>query len=62
MSLLKIFILIAMLATATVLTLGVVGMMRQKHSPKRSNSLMRWRIIFQAVALLLLAMTVWWNV
>ncbi|MDI9348755.1 MAG: twin transmembrane helix small protein [Candidatus Symbiobacter sp.] len=61
MPVLNLFILVAMMATAAVLSFGVVGMMRRNHSPERSNLLMRLRIVFQAVALLLLAMTLWWQ-
>ncbi|MCX8505215.1 MAG: twin transmembrane helix small protein [Alphaproteobacteria bacterium] len=59
MNLLNSFILMAMLATAIVLGLGVAGMMRRRHSPERSNLLMRLRIVFQAVAVVLLALTIW---
>ena len=42
-----------MLATAGVLIAGVVGLVRGSQDPRRSNQLMRWRIILQAAALAL---------
>lgn len=46
---------ILMLATLGVLIAGMVGMARS-GDPRRSNKLMRWRIILQGSALLLFAL------
>ena len=43
----------AMLGTLGVLFAGMLGMVRSDANPGRSNTLMRWRIILQAVALVL---------
>lgn len=48
-------IAILMLATLGVLIAGMVGMVRGGGDPARSNRLMRWRVILQGAALLLLA-------
>ena len=45
-----------MLATVGVLIAGMVGLVRGGGDPRRSNRLMRWRIILQAAALLLFAL------
>jgi hypothetical protein len=42
-----------MIATAGVLFAGLIGLARGSTDPRRSNRLMRWRVILQAVALLL---------
>ena len=52
---LVILIGILMLATLGVLIVGMVGMVRGGGDPARSNRLMRWRVILQGAALLLLA-------
>lgn len=44
-----------LLATLGVLIAGMVGMVRGGHDPARSNKLMRWRVILQGAALLLMA-------
>lgn len=44
-----------MLATLGVLIAGMVGLVRG-GDPRRSNQLMRWRVILQAGALLLFAL------
>jgi len=44
-----------MLGTLGVLIAGMVGMVRAESDPMRSNRLMRWRVILQGAALLLLA-------
>ena len=46
---------ILMLGTLGVLIAGMVGMVRGGGDPARSNRLMRWRVILQGAALLLLA-------
>ena len=45
-----------MLGTLGVLIAGMVTMVRSTPDPARSNSLMRWRVILQGAALLLLAL------
>ncbi|MFL5282531.1 MAG: twin transmembrane helix small protein [Rhodopila sp.] len=45
---------ILLFATLGVLLAGVLGMVREQD-PRRSNKLMRWRVILQASALILLA-------
>ena len=45
-----------MLATLGVLIVGVIGMLRPDHDPRRSNQLMRWRVLLQAAALLLMVL------
>jgi len=42
-----------MFATVGVLFAGLIGLARSTTDPRRSNRLMRWRIILQAGALLL---------
>ena len=53
-----VLLILAMAATLAALGLGVVGMFTD--SPfynKHRNAIMRWRVLFQAVALGLLALT-----
>ena len=52
---LTVLIGLLLLATLGVLIAGMVGMVRG-GDPQRSNQLMRWRVILQGAALLLLAM------
>jgi hypothetical protein len=47
---------ILLLATLGVLVAGMVGMVRGGQDPARSNRLMRWRVILQGAALLLMAL------
>ena len=47
-----VLLFLAMAATLGVLFAGLIGLARGSD-PARSNRLMRWRIIFQAIALLL---------
>jgi hypothetical protein len=53
---LSILVVIAMLATLGVLIAGMVGMVRGTNDPRRSNRLMRYRVMLQAVALALFAL------
>lgn len=48
-------IVLLMFGTLGVLVAGMVGMVRANSDPARSNRLMRWRVILQGAALLLLA-------
>jgi hypothetical protein len=52
---LTVLIGLLLLATLGVLVAGMVGMVRG-GDPHRSNRLMRWRVILQGAALLLLAL------
>jgi hypothetical protein len=45
-----------MLATLGVLLAGMVGLVRGNGDPRRSNVLMRWRVVLQFVTLLLFAL------
>jgi Hypoxia induced protein conserved region len=53
---LSVLVVIAMLATLGVLIAGMVGMVRGTNDPRRSNRLMRYRVMLQAVALALFAL------
>jgi hypothetical protein len=53
---LTIMVAVLMLATLGVLIAGMVGMVRGGGDPRKSNRLMRWRIILQGAALLLFAL------
>lgn len=59
-SFLTILLIAAMAATLITLLMGIVGMVKtDKHSPARSNQLMRWRIYFQAIAVILFGLLLW---
>ena len=47
---------LAMLGVLGALAAGMIGMVRGGGDPMRSNRLMRWRVILQAVALMLFAL------
>ncbi len=49
---------LAIIAVAIVLVLGLVNMMRG-GSPNRSQSLMRWRVMLQFVAIIVIMATIW---
>ena len=51
---LTILLVLALAGTLGVLLAGVFGLARGGGDPRRSNMLMRWRVILQATALLLL--------
>ncbi len=51
---LTVLIVILMLGTLGVLFAGLVGLARGSSDPQRSNRLMRWRVILQGTAILLL--------
>jgi hypothetical protein len=55
-TLLSILVFVAMLATLGVLIAGMVGLVRGNSDPRRSNRLMRYRIMLQALALALFAL------
>ena len=54
----KIFVIIALAAVAVVLGLGLWNMMRG-GSPNRSQNLMRWRVVLQAIAIAVIMITLW---
>ena len=51
---------LALLAVVAVLGLGLANMVKGDN-PNRSQSLMRWRVILQAVAVLLMMLVVAFN-
>ncbi len=53
-TLLSFFLILVMAGVLGVLLLGIVGVARG-GDPRRSNQLMRWRVLLQAIALLVLA-------
>ncbi len=54
--LLIVLIGLALFGTLGVLFAGVINLAQPNHDPKRSNMLMRWRIVLQGTALLLIAL------
>lgn len=51
-------IVIALAAVAVVLGMGLANMMRG-GSPQRSQSLMRWRVLLQFVAIVVILIVIW---
>ena len=49
---------LALLGTLGVLLAGLITLAQPNHDPRRSNALMRWRIILQGTAILLLAILI----
>jgi FtsZ-interacting cell division protein ZipA len=54
----NLMIIVALLAVATVLVLGLWNMMKG-GSPSRSQNLMRLRVLLQAVAIAVVMLTIW---
>lgn len=54
----KIFVIIAIGAVTVVLGMGLWNMM-SGGSPSRSQNLMRWRVLLQAVAIVVILITLW---
>lgn len=52
---LTVLVVLLMFATVAVLIAGMVGLVRGGGDPRRSNRLMRWRVILQGAALILFA-------
>ena len=52
------FVAVALAAVAVVLVMGLWNMMRG-GSPSRSQNLMRWRVLLQAVAIGVIMITLW---
>ncbi|WP_230532823.1 twin transmembrane helix small protein [Microvirga roseola] len=50
----------AVLAVAFVLLLGLVNMLRG-GSANRSQTLMRWRVLLQFLAIILIMGIIWWR-
>jgi hypothetical protein len=51
---------IAVLAVAFVLLLGLVNMLRG-GSANRSQQLMRWRVLLQFMAIIVIMGVIWWR-
>ncbi len=51
---------IATIAVAFVLLLGLLNMLRG-GSPNRSQQLMRWRVLLQFIAIIVIMGVVWWR-
>ncbi len=58
MDAIDILVPVATAAVAVVLLLGLVNMMRG-GSPNRSQTLMRWRVILQFVAIIIAMTAIW---
>lgn len=54
----SILVPIAIAAVAGVLLLGLINMMRG-GSPNLSQRLMRWRVLLQFVAIVIIMLTIW---
>jgi FtsZ-interacting cell division protein ZipA len=54
----NLIIVVALIAVATVLVLGLWNMMKG-GSPSRSQNLMRLRVLLQAVAIFVLMIVIW---
>ena len=62
MSLDQIVLTVALLAVAGILGWGVLTMARGgEYNVKNSNRIMRYRIIFQAIALIIILGLMWWQ-
>ena len=62
MSLDHIILAVALLAVAGILGWGVLTMARGgEYNIKNSNRIMRYRIIFQAIALIIILGLMWWQ-
>ncbi|HUX79237.1 MAG TPA: twin transmembrane helix small protein [Alphaproteobacteria bacterium] len=60
---LKILLIGAMLATVGALTIGLFNMSKEgKEAGERSNKMMRLRIIFQALAIVIFSILLFWKV
>jgi hypothetical protein len=58
MDLSTVFVVLALGAVVVVLFLGLWNMMKG-GSPSRSQNLMRWRVLLQAVAIGVIMVTLW---
>jgi hypothetical protein len=58
----QIILILALLAVAGILGWGVLTMARGgNYNIKNSNRIMRYRIIFQAIALIIIIGLMWWQ-
>ena len=58
----QIILMVALLAVAGILGWGVLTMARGGgYNEKNSNRIMRYRIIFQAIALIIIFGLMWWQ-
>ena len=58
----QIILMVALLAVAGILGWGVLTMARGgDYNIKNSNRIMRYRIIFQAIALVVILILIWWK-
>ena len=57
--LIGILLILAMLGVLGVLFAGLLGVARGGGDPARSNRLMRWRVVLQAVAIGLFLLLLW---
>lgn len=58
----QLILAVALLVVAGILGWGVFSMARGgEYNVKNSNRIMRYRIIFQAIALLLILGLMWWR-
>jgi hypothetical protein len=53
---LTVLVALSMLGTLGILFAGMIGLTRGDGDPARSNRLMRWRVVMQAVTLVLFAL------
>jgi hypothetical protein len=56
----NLLVLVAIVAVGVVLVLGLFNMMRG-GSPSRSQQLMRWRVLLQFAAVVVIMGVVWWR-
>ena len=56
----NLLVLVAIGAVGVVLSLGLFNMMRG-GSPSRSQQLMRWRVLLQFAAIVVIMGVVWWR-
>ena len=56
----NLLVLVAIGAVGVVLALGLFNMMRG-DSPSRSQQLMRWRVLLQFAAIMVIMGVVWWR-
>ena len=58
----QIILMVALIAVAGILGWGVLTMARGGiYNVKNSNRIMRYRIIFQAIALIIILGLMWWQ-
>ena len=51
-----VLMVLCMLAVLGTLFAGLINLVRPNHDPRRSNTLMRWRVVLQGAALLVFAL------